>query len=451
MMSETEPENGHDEPSQDQAIELTEATDADSIRERLPDDVENVLTKRAFSPGALRKLLRDTYYRGPIKIGSGGWRGVWGGGQPGTGLRRPNGALYGFPRSWRYAALQRGLETDLITKVGAGFVATERGAAVLALIDECPDCGIQREPYIYSSYYQGNPNTDGHLESHNLVTACPECGTDGYGEVGDSVQTSYSEYERSEDAVEFATEAISEEPDARAYGVGREVSEDAAYQVPDTDADAITDLLDRLVEEQADPRPREIFEPEDEGLYGREVITIQNDGDHYRFRGTRDAIAVSRTDDQGDIHLTLEADTVNCSDCVFRVPDGGSITPGTDCPRCEDGEMELTAHPEAPSLKVGMDFTTAVEKNAKDAVGYREGAEWNGDYWTIDTDALARAVCKLTAGFSDQTRTSGVAWRPGSDDEPEDHVEFFTVTVTEDAMEAVDSPMLGVDVDGELV
>ena len=84
-----------------------------SIREALPpEDVRDALTKAAFSPGAVRKLLRDTYYMGPIGIGRGGWIGAYGGGQPGTQMRRPGGALYEFPRSWRYAALQPGIQSD---------------------------------------------------------------------------------------------------------------------------------------------------------------------------------------------------------------------------------------------------------------------------------------------------------------------------------------------------
>ena len=122
MSDETELET---EASEEQAISHTEATDAESIRGRLPEDITERLTKRAFSPGALRKLLRDTYYMGPIGIGRGGWIGAYGDGQPGTELRRPRGALYNVPRSWRYAALQRGLNTGLITHVGGGrFAAT---------------------------------------------------------------------------------------------------------------------------------------------------------------------------------------------------------------------------------------------------------------------------------------------------------------------------------------
>lgn len=331
-----------DTASEDQAIEHSTAVDGDDHRPQLPDDVRDALTKRAFSFGSLRKLLRDTYYMGPIGIGSGGWRGIYGGGQPGTQLRRPGGALYNFPRSWRYAALERALDTGVVTHVGNGrFAATERGVAVLHRIDVCPDCGEDREPYVESSYYVGDPNSDGHIENHRLVTRCPECGTDGYGGHGDSHGRSYKDFERDDDRVEAAVDAIADHPEARTFGGGRDVDRAAAERVPETDSDAITDLLDDVVENQAEPNPREVFSASDEGLYGREVVGVPANGEHYRFHGTEEAIAVSRTDDEGDIHVTLEGDG---------------------------------------RLKVGMSYEIAVEYGAKDALHYdAEDAEWTGE------------------------------------------------------------------------
>jgi len=409
MMTEPERESQDVNASEEQAISHTEANDSESIRERLPKDVRERLTKRAFSGGALRKLLRDTYYMGPIGIGRGGWIGAFGNGQPGTELRRPGGALYEFPRSWRYAALERALNSALITHVGGGrFVATERGLAVLKRIDVCPDCGKQREPGVRSTYYVGNPNKEGHVESHRLVTYCPDCGGNGYDH--DFQASSVSKYERDDEHVERATDILADVPEARTYGDDRGVSEGAAERVPDVSEDATEELLDDVVENQKIPDAREQFSARDEGLYGRSVVSIPGEGEHYRFRGTAESIAVSKSDSEGDIHITREG---------------------------ED------------TLKVGMSYEVAVEKNAKDAVSYHEGAEWTGNYWTIEADKLARSVSKLTAGFSAETR-SGVAWFPDSDDAPEDGVEFFTVTVTEDALDAVTVPMVGVEADGEL-
>jgi len=109
-MTESTQADGGEDASEEQAVDVAAANDADHIRAALPGDVQDALTKKAFSPGSMRKILRDTYYLGPIAIGTGGWRGLYGDGQPGTGMRRPEGALYNFPRSWRRAALERALD-----------------------------------------------------------------------------------------------------------------------------------------------------------------------------------------------------------------------------------------------------------------------------------------------------------------------------------------------------
>lgn len=456
MMSETENGDVETEASEEQAVDVAEATDADTIRERLPEDIRERLTKKAFTPGSLRRLLRDTYYIGPIGIGTGGWRGIYGGGQPGTELRRPEGALYNFPRSWRYAALQRALETGLIAHVPPGrFAITERGVAVLRLIDECPDCGVQREPFIRHHHYVANPNTGkGHVESHHMVTACPDCGANGYGGDGGNSSASYEDFTRDEDAVERAVEALADIPAARTYGGPREVSEDAASEVPDVDTDAITEVLDEFVDDHTPPSPREVFSATEQGLYGRQAVTIPGEGSHYRFKGTAEAIGVSRTDSEGDIHITLEADIADCPECDMWLNNPGSNV-GRQCPKCakEGREVPMVAapNPKDPRLKVGMDYHTAVEMNVKDALHHDgEDAEWTGDYWTIAADRLARAVSKLTVAYSEDIHR-GWSWTPHSDHDVPEGVTWFTVTVTEDAMAAVSAPMLGVDADGELI
>lgn len=411
MMTETPTDSDKLEtPSDEQAVDTETATDADHIRAELPDDISDALTKTAFSPGSLRKILRDTYYMGPIGIGRGGWRGVYGGGQPGTEMRRPRGALHNFPRSWRYAALERALNTGIITHVGGGrFAATERGVAILRRIDTCPDCGERRIPGVRSTHYVGDPNSEGSFESHALVTYCPECGGNGY-DAGSSV-SNVTEYDRDDDAVEFAMELIADAPEARTYGGDRDVDPSAAEREPEVDAEATEDLLDRLVENQAEPKPREIYDASDEDLFDREIVTIPSEGAHFRFRGTPESIAVSRQDAEGDIHISLDS---------------------------ED------------RLKVGMSYDIAVEKNAKDVLHYdAEDAEWTGDYWTVAADALPRAISKLTLGFSEEQH-SGAAYYPHSEGEPEGSETWFTVTVSEDAMAACDVPMLGVTEDGEL-
>jgi hypothetical protein len=410
MVSETDNGDVETEPSEEQALDVAEATDAGSIRERLPEDIRAALTKKAFSPGSLRRILRDTYYMGPIAVGTGGWRGMFGG-EPGTGMRRPDGALYNFPRSWRYAALERALNLGLIVHVGAGFSATERGVAVLKRIDVCPDCGEERVPGIYSTYYVGNPNSEGHLESHSLVTYCPACGTDGYG--GANVGASTSRYERDDEYVDRAVNLISEYPEARTYGGEREVRGDAATEVPDVDPEDTEDLLDSVVEQATPPSPRELFTATDEDLYGRPVVTIPGEGSLYRFRGTPESVSVSRVDTEGDIHITREG---------------------------ED------------RLKVGMSYAIAKEYGAADMLhGDAEGRKWSGNYWTVDADALGRVVSKMTLGYTERGAKHGGVYFPDSDEEPSGDETYWTVTVTEDAMDAVTVPMVGVDADGDLI
>lgn len=379
------------EASSDQAIDRTAATDRSSIIGSLPADVETNLTKRAFSPGALRKLLRDTYYLGPIGIGRGGWIGAYGNGRPGTQMRRPDGALYNFPRSWRYAALERGLSTGLIVHVGGGrFATTERGVAILGQIDVCPECGKGREPMIESSYYIGNPNTDTHIENHRLVTCCPDCGGNGYDH--DSSGVSYKPYERDEERADAASDAINDTPTARVAGDDREIDPGAADTSPDTDHENIDALLEREVENQTVRSPRSIFAAREEDVYERPVITIESSGDLFRFCGTDEALTVSRRDEKGEVHFTVEDDR----------------------------------------LRVNMDYETAVEEGAKNAIkNDTTQADWTGDHWTIKPEGLCHAVSVL-AGF-------------------EKYYGRWEVTATKEAAALCEVPLVGIDDDGALI
>ena len=382
----------------EQVIDHTEATDAEQVRERLPADVRDRLTKRAFSPGSLRLLLRDTYYMGPIEIGTGGWRGIYGGGMPGTGMRRPQGALYNFPRSWRFAALERALQTGLIVHVGAGmFAATARGVAVLDAVDRCPEHDAPRVPMVRHSYYQGNPFTGaGSQSSHRLTTQCPVCGGNGYGSHGDSTQMSYEEYERKPALVEYAADLIESKPDARVFGVDRPLDADID-DVPDVDEDYVERVLAEHVETFTAPTPREAFGSLTEDGNERPVVTIDTAGDVFQFRGTDDALVVSRTNTEAEIHLSLR-DTA-------------------------DGD----------SLRVHMSRETALDKCAKDGVKAGGRASWNPgeSYWSVDANDLPRLVSVLTT-------ENGVG-------------EKFTVTVTPDALAACYHPVPGVDENGVLI
>jgi len=397
--------DGGTDASEDQAIEHTEAEDAGHIEDALPTDVEARLTKRAFSPGSLRKLLRDCYYAGPIGIGSGGWIGVFGNGKPGTEMRRPGGALYNYPRSWRYAALERGLKTALITHVGGGkFAATERGVAVLHRIDTCPEHEEPRTPAIHSSYYMGDPNTKGHIESHRLVTVCEACKSTGYsGEGGITLSSSstsgYREYERSEKAVEYAVEWIEDHPNARTYGGEREVRPEAADEEPDVDVEAIEAVLTEHVENYTEPRPRERHEAVDTDLYDRSVLAIESEGDLFEWYGTDESLVARRGDTEGEVHVTVE-----------------------------DAEERR--------LRLHMSYEVAVEEGAKDAIKHdATDAKWSGEYWTISADGLPTVAAVLTGEYVP---------RQGSDPIR------LTVTATEEAVSMVHVPMVGVEEDGTL-
>lgn len=391
-MAQTEAEAASEEATTEQAIKGAEATDSESIRTTLPNDVAAVLTKRAFSPGAMRKLLRDTYYLGPIGIGRGGWIGAFGGGQPGTEMRRPQGALYKFPRSWRFAALQRALSTGLITHVGDGtFTTSERGAAVLSMVDVCPDCGEQREPMIQSSYHVGNPNSAGHIENHRLVTKCPECGGDGYSDRSGGI--SYSAFEREGEYAESVFETFADRDDVRVFGDEKSIDEAAAERVPETNADAIESLLEDVVANQTIPTPRDIFGTQTEDLYERPVIPVSSSsGSLFRFSGTDDALAVSRCDEKGEVHFTVE-----------------------------DGR-----------LRVNMSYEVAVKQGAKEAIkNDTTEASWEGDHWTIHPRGLCHAVCVL-AGF-------------------EKYYGRWTVTATPSAAALCSVPLVGITEDGDLI
>lgn len=387
-----------------QAIEAAEATDREHIIEALPEDIRSRLTKRAFSPGSLRKLLIDTYYAGPIGIGRGGWIGLYGGGAPGTEMRRPHGALYNFPRSWRYAALQRALNTGIITHVGDGkFAATQRGVALLNIVDRCPEHNTTRKPMVKTSRYQASPRASV-ITSHRLVTVCPDCGTSGYSDKRFNSGSAYEELERSDTAVNHLTERLEGHPHARVYGLDRPIDADLS-DTPSVDEDATEELLEAVVENHVAGTPAELFAAYDVDQWDREVITIPSDGAHYRFAGFDDAVAVSRKDTTGDVHFTL----------------------------AENGE----------TLIAKMSYNTATEgakEDVKTMLGTVKKYEWDNanKQWLIEPEILPVVVGKLTKEHQHENRPDKPA---------------FEVTVSEDAMTTVVSevPMLGVDADGELI
>lgn len=249
---------------------------------------------------------------------------------------------------------------------------------------------------VRSSYYEGNPNTEGHLESHQLVTECPECGGHGY-DYGAGV-VGFEDYERTEERVERAVEAIDGHPEARVYGDERDVRPEAALEEPELDEEAVEEVLAEHVENYTPPRPRDVGEVTAD-LYDREVLPLETPGEHVNYYGTDDALVVKRADEEGDVHLTV-------------------------------------ADAEERRLTVSMSYEVAVEEGAKDAV--KSGptdAEWDGNKWTVSADDVPRLASVLSG-----------EWVPQHESDPL----RLNVTVTDEALALVDVPVPGVDEDGEI-
>lgn len=184
--------------------------------DELPDDVTDEISA-TFSPDVIYALVRDAYYRGPVSVGQGGERRVYGGGKPGSGLRRPDGPLYDYPESWRTSVLRKATDLDLLVQVGdedddldeATFAATARGLDLFLSADVCEDCGRVQRP------------TEKHKNSSRKLTKIrTECPAHGNG----------GSYERDEEEVERAREVMEANEDAVIY-----VNDDSALDERDPD------------------------------------------------------------------------------------------------------------------------------------------------------------------------------------------------------------------------
>lgn len=364
------------EPDADEETELVTGYKPVLDESDIPGDVAALMSK-TFDRRRLIRLLRDTHFFGPIHVGSGGWRGaIAGAGQPGTGLRRPSGALHSCPRSWRFSILKKALMTGLVGELGESgrFATTERGAALLDHLARCPVCGSSMEPVIRKDVHVGNPNTEGSVTNTSLTLRCPdeeshETDEEPEGLVFDISPggTSHTPYERDEETRETIREMIEDHEDLRVFGDGREVEPEAAWSAPETDVEAIEERLDELIEDQKDPRePYRMQYPGDPGVgqvTGRPVVAIGSSGEYLRYKGTDEAISVSRTDEKGDIHIS-----------------------------------NVVSREESLKVQTHMDYETAVEAGAKDDVKslHYEVAtpEWNGSAsaWEINLDTLAYSV-----------------------------------------------------------
>lgn len=123
--------------------------------ERLPKAVRDQISS-AFNFDTILSLLRDTVWF-VTPEGEGGETcphyPPCGCGHPGTGLRRPGGALYSHPVSVRTSILKKAMKSGLIIETEDGYKATELGVKTLYAIDQCPDCGELRMPFDVTAIY----------------------------------------------------------------------------------------------------------------------------------------------------------------------------------------------------------------------------------------------------------------------------------------------------------
>lgn len=179
----------------------------------LPDDVDAELDAyKSVTAQKLRELLRDVeYWDGfvskvkELRDGAGGMfhinddapepadvppcptgkqgkvnMGRGQGGQPGTGLRRPDGVAHG-DRFWR-KVVQTAKETGLIERADnndvdddhedARWTTTDKGVNLLQSLSVCRYCGNDLKPYVHVHGHKTSPKTT--YIDRDLVLACPE-------------------------------------------------------------------------------------------------------------------------------------------------------------------------------------------------------------------------------------------------------------------------------------
>ncbi len=145
--------------------------------DQLPDDVQKAITDgtKATSRERFRKLLRDTYYSGPLPKGSSPEKSMGANtSSPGSELRRSrDGALWNLTQKQENILLDTAQDLDLIGEHNGQYFTTERGAEILTLLDRCDDCGAVREPHYEERTVQISRYSSG--KNHSLVTKCREC------------------------------------------------------------------------------------------------------------------------------------------------------------------------------------------------------------------------------------------------------------------------------------
>lgn len=134
---------------------------ADTIdsEDDLPEDLQNKVSS-TFDLNRIKRILTNTYYRGPIPEGEGG--------SGGHGLRKRGHALMGLPGTHRQSVLRKATETDLITELSDGFASTSRGSDLLQQMISCDDCGEKEVP----ARLCGGSKRSAYIAQ---TTVCPSC------------------------------------------------------------------------------------------------------------------------------------------------------------------------------------------------------------------------------------------------------------------------------------
>lgn len=271
----------------------TERMDADELPEDVQDEFLNGKTRSA---DVLYALLRDAYYRGPVSVGKGGERRVYGGGSPGTGLRRPDGPLYNMPESWRKGILSRAVDLDLLVQtddadeLDAGtFATTPRGRDLLLDADRCSDCGRVRTPRVSTETVELSRYS--HTKNYHFITACPECESHAGDDVelGDDADDSYG----GRDALSYREDLNESEENVALYA-----NDDPSEFVEDPDEDAIqTDEDDAQDDDdEDDPSDADADERDEDDAQGDETT----DYDPTYEEGVRVRVASEDADLSGD-------------------------------------------------------------------------------------------------------------------------------------------------------
>jgi len=260
--------------------------------DELPDDVTDELSA-TFSPDVIYALVRDAYYRGPVRVGVGGEQNVYGQGKVGEGLRRPDAALYDFPESWRNSVLRKALDLDLLDLFAGDeddldaaenrYVPTARGLDLVLDADRCEECGRVNRPALL--------NAGSSRRLTRLTTDCPVHGEGGgYEREGDSLERARAAVE------EGATVYVNDDDELRDRdpdGLRSELRYGDRVEISGGRNDGATAVVLDGVDRDALPDEFSSSMGSVNSVYAEEGVVVLFENDEGRLSGAR---AVDRTE-----------------------------------------------------------------------------------------------------------------------------------------------------------